>query len=285
MFDLLKKLFMLRKHRVDIILLDNTKPGKGSSYNILPNRLIVLLVSVIVFLSIFFSIVFSTTPLGQMFNKPDDEAIREQIRGISDRIVSLQDSLTIRDQQLNEMKTVIKLSMDTTMQTDDRLMSLLEAHHLETNTNAPSFDDDFSFTSTNKSGVFNLGIFEKLPDFPSHFPVQGTLTRKYDPNQGHYGIDIATKKNEIIYSVADGTVINTSWTINDGYLISVQHTGGILSQLKHCSSLTKKTGDVVLKGDIIGMTGNAGVLSSGPHLHFEIWKDGIPQDPELYLIR
>ena len=89
----------------------------------------------------------------------------------------------------------------------------------------------------------------------------------------------------MITSIADGTVVSASWTVSEGYVLSIQHAGGMLSIYKHCSSLTKKSGDNVLKGDIVGTTGDVGVTSSGPHLHFEIWKDGLPQDPGMYLIQ
>lgn len=137
----------------------------------------------------------------------------------------------------------------------------------------------------NPSGIVFSNMLNSADDFPAPYPVNGTHTRGYEPDKFHFGVDIATAANELITSIADGTVVGASWTINDGYVISIQHAGGILSVYKHCSSVTKKSGDIVLKGDIVGTTGDVGLISSGPHLHFEIWKDGIPQDPALYLIQ
>ena len=128
-------------------------------------------------------------------------------------------------------------------------------------------------------------IITTASDFPGRYPVQGSLTRGYLPDEEHFGIDIATKKDEPIVNIADGSVINSSWTINNGYVISIQHSKGVVSTYKHLATLNKKEGDLVLKGDILGTTGNTGVLSTGPHLHFEIWKNGIPQNPEVYLIK
>ncbi len=126
---------------------------------------------------------------------------------------------------------------------------------------------------------------EAPPVFPVRYPVNGTLTRGYLPAEGHYGLDIATKENEPVLNIADGSVTNSGWTISNGYVISIQHKDGLLTIYKHLSKLNKKEGDIVLKGDILGTIGNTGVLSTGPHLHFELWKNGVPQNPEVYLIK
>ncbi len=128
-------------------------------------------------------------------------------------------------------------------------------------------------------------VAQNVPSFPSRYPVQGSLTRGYLPDEEHYGLDIATKLNEPVINIADGSVINSSWTINNGYVISVQHGEGVVSNYKHLAKLNKKEGDLVLRGDILGEVGVTGILSTGPHLHFEIWKNGVPQNPEVYLIK
>ncbi len=73
--------------------------------------------------------------------------------------------------------------------------------------------------------------------------------------------------------------------MNYGYVIHIQHENGIVSIYKHASSLSKNIGDIVLKGDIVGTVGNAGTQSTGPHLHIEIWRNGVPQNPLMYLVK
>jgi murein DD-endopeptidase MepM/ murein hydrolase activator NlpD len=120
--------------------------------------------------------------------------------------------------------------------------------------------------------------------FPAIFPTQGYMTRGFEPENNHYGLDIAGKKGTLIIAAADGNVVFSGWTYNDGYVIIVSHTGGFMSFYKHDQSLLKSAGSFVRRGDPIATLGNSGTTSSGPHLHFEIWKDGTPVDPSIYLI-
>ncbi len=285
MIKFLKKLYEQRLKDITIILLDDSKPGEDNSYTIRPNRLITLFIFCCVLLSLFMVSLFMITPLGALLYTKEDAEMRKDIEAISDRVINLQDSLIVRDRQLSEMKHIIRLSLDTTLTTDERFTSVFEAGNI--------YDDGFTFGDTpantasrvNPSGIVFSNMLNAADDFPASYPVQGIHTRGYEPENYHFGIDIATTDNQVITSIADGTVVNASWTINDGYIISIQHAGGILSVYKHCSSIAKKTGEIVLKGDIVGTTGDIGLRSTGPHLHLEIWKDGIPQDPALYLIQ
>src|SRR5699024_7203907 len=127
-------------------------------------------------------------------------------------------------------------------------------------------------------------LFDQAPDFPAFYPVEGTLTRKFNVDTGHYGIDIATDSGSSFRAIADGVIISEEWTFNYGYVIVIQHAKGIITVLKHVRTLQKTTGQIIRQGDIIGTVGNVGILSTGPHLHIEIWKNGIPQNPKHYLI-
>lgn len=285
MINFLKKLYEHRYKEVTIILLGDGKTGEDNSFNIIPNNIISLFIVSSLILSLLFVTLIIVTPIGALLSTKDDALMRIEIDNIVQRVNILQDSLLSRDQQLNEMKNVIRLSLDTTLITDERFGSIFEA--------GLNYDNDYTFVENtaqtasrvNPSGIVFSNMLNAADDFPSFFPVEGTHTREYDPDNFHFGIDIATNTNEIITSIADGTVVNASWTINDGYVLTIQHAAGILSVYKHCSSVTRKSGDVVLKGDIVGTTGDIGLSSTGPHLHLEIWKDGISQDPELYLIK
>ncbi|RNC85578.1 MAG: M23 family metallopeptidase [Balneola sp.] len=284
MLDLLKQLYQRRFKRLTIILLDDSKPGEDESFKLVPNRLFFFFGVTCVAVSMFVALLFMFTPLGSLLYSNKDDELRSRVEGITERVIALQDSLITRDNQLSEMKRVIRLSLDTTLVLDNRFSSLFDE---EQNLEVPltTFNNELSATELNTSGVFFSNIFERAPDFPTAYPVQGTLTRGFEPEESHYGIDIATSKNEPISALADGTIITANWTINDGYVIAVQHSGGLMSMYKHCSSITKKVGDAIIKGDILGTTGDVGVSSTGPHLHLEIWKNGFPQDPTIYLIQ
>lgn len=112
--------------------------------------------------------------------------------------------------------------------------------------------------------------------------VSGTLSQGFAPQTSHYGIDIATAANEPIGSIADGTVLFADWTYKDGYSIIIEH-GHFVSFYKHCNNAFVRSGSQVKKGEVLALTGNRGYESSGPHLHLEVWKDGIPVNPSQYL--
>lgn len=115
-------------------------------------------------------------------------------------------------------------------------------------------------------------------------PVLGYhIAQKFNLKGSHYGVDVVTKENEPVKAVANGTVILSNWTQETGYTIAVQHDGNMISVYKHNSVLLKKIGSFVQTGDILGIVGNTGELTSGPHLHFELWLKGNPVNPEYYI--
>ena len=115
-------------------------------------------------------------------------------------------------------------------------------------------------------------------------PILGySVTRGFNISEGHLGADIVAKEGEPILCIADGSVIFSSWTDEYGYVVGIQHSGNITSFYKHNSVILKEIGDFVKAGDVIAIIGNSGKLTSGPHLHFEIWQNGVALDPEHYI--
>ena len=108
-------------------------------------------------------------------------------------------------------------------------------------------------------------------------PVKGVVTESYNPGKGHPFVDIAVQNNSAVCAVLDGTVIAAYWNDDTGYNIHIQHSNDLVSIYKHNTKLLKKVGDKVSAGT------NAGDLSTGPHLHFELWHNGEPIDPALYI--
>ncbi len=130
------------------------------------------------------------------------------------------------------------------------------------------------------------GSSPKKPSFGGALlftPLKGVVTNFFDPARRHYGVDIAAKKDEAVKAVQNGTVIFSNWTLETGYVIAVQHTRNILSVYKHNSVLLKRSGDYVRAGDPVAIVGETGELSTGPHLHLELWYDGTPVNPREYI--
>ncbi len=114
-------------------------------------------------------------------------------------------------------------------------------------------------------------------------PLNGTVTSKFNIASGHFGVDIVAKSNEAIKATLDGVVVFADWTIDKGYVIGIQHPDNVFSVYKHNSVLLKKEGEMVRAGEPIAIIGETGELSTGPHLHFELWHNGAPVNPEDFI--
>jgi len=125
---------------------------------------------------------------------------------------------------------------------------------------------------------------QKLKSFIFYPPVKGRITEKFNGMDNHYAVDIVTEPDAGIKSILEGTVIHSEWSINSGYTLIIQHKKNLISLYKHCSAVLKKVGTFVAAGEVIGIVGNTGKLSHGAHLHFELWYDGNPVDPEKYIV-
>lgn len=120
-------------------------------------------------------------------------------------------------------------------------------------------------------------------DFLLFPPAIGDLSQSFDPVNKHYAVDIVLNENEPIKAVAEGIVIFSEWTADTGYVIIIEHPNGFLSTYKHNSSLSKAQGETVSAGEVIATAGDTGEYSTGYHLHFELWSDGFPMNPENFI--
>jgi len=131
-----------------------------------------------------------------------------------------------------------------------------------------------------------FSIFEKATkknEIVFFAPLKGEITQGYNSKEKHYAIDIAVPNNTPVKAVADGTVIFADFTPNTGNVIIIEHPQGYLSVYKHNATLFKEQGDLVKSGEVIANAGSTGSLTSGPHLHFELWSDGYPIDPTRFI--
>jgi murein DD-endopeptidase MepM/ murein hydrolase activator NlpD len=114
-------------------------------------------------------------------------------------------------------------------------------------------------------------------------PVKGEITQEYNPKEKHFAIDIVAPKDTPVKATADGTVIFSEWTVATGYVLIIEHPNNLISVYKHNASLTKQQGDLVTAGEVVATVGNTGDLTTGPHLHFELWSEGYSIDPTSYI--
>lgn len=114
-------------------------------------------------------------------------------------------------------------------------------------------------------------------------PVNGTISEGYNLEEKHYAVDVVVAANTPVKATADGTVIFAEWTVETGYVVIIEHNQELISVYKHNTTITKAQGDLVKAGEVIAMSGNTGELSTGPHLHFELWSKGYPVNPTNFI--
>lgn len=121
-------------------------------------------------------------------------------------------------------------------------------------------------------------------NMPTFFvPLHGLVTNHFNRDKKHYGTDLVANSDAVINATADGTVVFSDWSVNMGYVIAIQHANNLISIYKHNASLLRHEGDYVKAGDAISIIGGSGSISTGPHLHFELWYNGRPLNPEDYI--
>jgi murein DD-endopeptidase MepM/ murein hydrolase activator NlpD len=283
--SLLKKLLERRREEVTVLLFDDDNPHQQDSYRLRPGKLFAVLGALNLAIVLLILLLFYTTPLGSyLFNK-ENRAIRASVIQIHDRVISLQDSLEARDQQLSEIQRIIRDRADTVfdIRSTPEWETVYGEPDPEPQTITYRIPRGQGIQSLKGDQIIHSEVFSGELRFPAEPPVTGTLTSRFRPEVGHYGIDIAARKGTDVRVVADGVIVSSDWTINNGYTVHVLHAGGYATIYKHFSEVIYRTGDIVRKGDIIGKVGETGLLASGPHIHFELWKNGVSLDPEYYI--
>lgn len=142
------------------------------------------------------------------------------------------------------------------------------------------------FENNSKKSSIQDGLSNGLSidDYYFWSPLNGRVSAAFDSDNKHFGVDIVAEKDSPVLATLSGVVIGADWNVKTGNTISVQHDQDLISVYKHNSSLTKKIGEKVSKGEVIAIIGNSGILTSGPHVHFELWHNGKPIDPEKYIV-
>ncbi|MDZ7773431.1 MAG: M23 family metallopeptidase [Balneolaceae bacterium] len=291
MFDFLKELFYNKENELTVVLLDDEHPEKANSYEVRPARLWTMLYGVLGATVAVVLLLMMFTPLGTLFYNQPDDRLRQQVIDVSQRVQALQDSLQARDLQLSQIQDVLMTGSDTTFEVSGDVnlpSSPVSGGEGTANPGSVGLSDGRqvapAYEMISQNEIIFSDLFSGAPTFPVAYPVEGTLTRDYQPANRHYGIDIATGEGTEFRALADGSIVSQDWSVNYGYVIHVQHAGGLISIYKHVTRVNRSIGDVVLKGEILGAVGDTGILSTGPHLHLEIWKNGVPQNPNSFLI-
>ncbi len=209
--------------------------------------------------------------------------LKKQATELAYKTDSLQTALMLNNQYYESIRKVLtgdleptilnRDSLVRTQQVDPSLFDLSSSRADSLLREEVSQEDKYNVLET-------AGTQMEFALFP---PVKGSISEKYNLKSRHYAVDVVVAKNAPVKAAADGRVIFSEWSAATGHVMIIEHNYGLLSVYKHNSSLTKEQGDFVRSGEVIALAGSSGELSTGPHLHFELWKDGNPVNPTDYI--
>ena len=229
------------------------------------------------------SFLLVTTVLARWFDpRVEYRNTTRQLVELDSKVDSLSAENQVKQQFIDNIKNILEGNIDPEIEEKKSGYKITDVDLTQINPVDSQFRKEFedidyeqlAFRSSTREELLQLFLFT---------PIDGVVSRGFDLNTRHYGTDIVSRKNEPVKCVADGTVIMSSWTQDSGFVIGVQHKGQLISFYKHNSVLLKKVGENVKAGDILSIIGNTGEFTDGPHLHFELWYNGVPVNPADYL--
>lgn len=243
-----------------------------------------VLTSISAIVLIFFTtLLIAFTPLREYVPGYSSARLKKEASLLNYKTDSLVRELELNKQYYSSIRKVLTGDIASVEFNRDSIMELAknDLDYLEVEKNK---EDSILRAKVEKEDKYNL--FESSID-PSNFvlfpPVNGTISDDYDIKEKHYAVDIVVATNTPVKAVADGTVIFAEWTVETGYVVIMEHNQELISVYKHNSAITKSQGDLVKAGEVIAMSGNTGELSTGPHLHFELWSKGYPVNPTNFI--
>ncbi len=282
--NIIRKLF--QKHTLIIL----NEESQEEQFSVRLNRMNVL---VIIALFTFFTIACTTltllyTPLHN-YILPSEKQIsvkdKQEILQLTEKLEDLEIRTKSNDIYIKNLRAILagEIPMPDIDTTNNQITTSVELDKFDL---SPTKEDLELRKEVEQEEIFSVEGNSNSRELGNLLftPLKGIVTSGYEPEENHLAIDIAAQEGEAIKSVAPGTIIFTDWTPDTGYVAIIQHTRGMISIYKHALTVYKKMGDVVKKGEVIAAVGNTGELTTGPHLHFELWIDGSPVDPQQYIV-
>lgn len=242
-----------------------------------------VLLSVLTLLFVMAALIIAFTPLRNYLPGYMNSEVRAQVVNNALRVDSLQGLLDKQNLYIMNIQDIIggRIKPDT-IHSIDSLTALREDSLMERTRR----EDDFQrqYEETEKYNLTTVSGHPEVDGLIFFRPTRGMVSGTFNAESRHYGTDIAATPGESVLATLDGTVILSTYTAETGYVIMVQHHREFVSVYKHCGSLMKRQGEAVKAGEAIALVGNAGTLTTGPHLHFELWHRGRATDPEIYIV-
>ena len=234
-----------------------------------------------IFLIALTTLIIVLTPLKEYIQGYSSTELKKDATSLVYKVDSLQNVLSVNDLYIENIQQILKGEIKRVTFDRDSVFTQLQIDKIDF---APSAVDSAFREEVEQEDRFS--VFEqakKSDDINFVSPIKGDVTDNYNAKEKHFAIDIAVDKDSPVKAVADGTVIFTGFTANTGYVILLEHSQGFISVYKHNASIYKTQGELVKIGEVIASAGSTGALSTGPHLHFELWENGYPVNPSNYI--
>ena len=273
------------KHKYRLILMNDSSLEEQISFRFSALDVITVLTIGCVLLFVFFLLLVGYTPLNEFVPGKASSRLHKELIAITIKTDSLEKKLLVNELYLKNITAIVNGEDPINLSTENTLVLSASETELSFKKSkedsllrlAVEAEDKISITPTDKKDNLDM---ESILFFS---PIKGVVTNGFDRKKNHFGTDIVAKQDEPIKCVFDGVVVISHWTSETGNVLGVQHANGMFSLYKHNSILFKSAGEYVKSGEVIAIIGNSGELSSGPHLHFELWHKGTPVNPENYI--
>ena len=246
------------------------------------NAFIIMLLYSIILIAFTISIVFFTQ-LREMVPGYSSSDLLNRAIYLTKKTDSLEPQIALNNKFYKSIEDVLSGNVDEFISRDELSIdsNLINPDMF---TISPNLQDSILRQYVENEDKFNLTNNELVIENKMFFsPIKGEITQSFNFNENHFAIDIAADIGTPVKSVLDGKIIFSEWSLETGYVVVIDHGENIISVYKHNSKTLKEQNDFVQAGEVIAYSGNQGNLSSGPHLHFELWKNGTPIDPEPLL--
>lgn len=272
--------FLRSKYR--LVILNDSTFGEKISLRLSPLGLITGIFAITIVMTTLVISLVAFTPLREYIPGYGTVAERKQILDLSQKADSMEQTLESRAAYMQSILNVLNEKFETKTEKPKKDTT---GKYKDVNTKASNSDIEFrnDYELNKNNSIATKAKYKGLSDLVFFTPVKGLISSSFNLSENHYGLDIVTKADETIKSTLDGTIIFTGFSAEDGNIIQIQHSNNLTSIYKHNSTLLKKTGERIKAGEAISVVGNTGERSKGPHLHFELWFDGQPINPQDFV--
>ncbi len=282
-----KPLFSKLKNKFRLVIMNDDTFEEKASWKLSPINVFVTVGTILISLVFLIIYIIAFTPLREYIPGYADMSMQRRVISMGLKVDSLETGLQAKEIYVNNINSIINGTVGNNDNKGDKTENVQRYDTIKTL--KKSKEDSMLRAQIENENKFELSISEpksfsnSISNFFFFTPIKGTVTNIFDPVEKHYGIDIVAPKDEAIKSTLDGTVVLATWTSETGYVIGIQHSNNMISIYKHNSVLLKKIGNNVKAGEAIAIIGNSGELSTGPHLHFELWYNGTAINPQKYM--